>query len=121
MTTSRRVDSRVHNARRLRRDVTDAEKKLWRHLKLIPLDSGHFRRQATIGPFYADFACHEHRLVIEVEGGQHNQAATADAARTEYLQSNGYRVLRFWNNEVLGNIDGVLTVIPTSSARSTPH
>ena len=93
--------------------MTDAEKKLWWHLRQIAMKDSHFRRQATIGPYFADFACHERRLVIEVDGGQHNEMsrATADDRRTEFLHAHGYRMLRFWNNEVLGNIDGVMQII----------
>lgn len=85
---------------------------LWRHLRALPTRS-HWRRQATIGPYFADFACHGARLVIEIDGGQHNFAkeAAVDTARTAYLEAQGYRVLRFWNNDVLGNIEGVLTIV----------
>ena len=115
-------DMRVPCARRLRRDVTDAEQKLWRHLKRLSLPQSHFRRQAAIGPYFADFACHEVRLVIEVDGGQHNETtgAAADAARTAYLTAQGYRVLRFWDNEVLENIDGVLGSIDEVLKATTP-
>jgi very-short-patch-repair endonuclease len=111
--STRPRDKRVPNARRLRREMTDAERKLWRYLRSLPLEQSHFRRQATVGPFFADFACHQCKLIIEVDGGQHNepQRAQADASRTVYLESNGYRVLRFWNNDVLTNIDGVSEVI----------
>jgi very-short-patch-repair endonuclease len=93
--------------------MSDAEKKLWWHLRRLPDDTTHFRRQATIGPYFADFACHQHRLVIEVDGGQHGDALqrVCDEARTAFLKSQGYRVLRFWNNEVLKEIDGVMEVI----------
>jgi very-short-patch-repair endonuclease len=94
--------------------MTDAERKLWWHLRRrLPVAGTHFRRQATIGPYYADFACHEKRIVIEVDGGGHAEGdrMAADVARTAYLNSFGYRVLRFWNNDVLGNIEGVMTVI----------
>jgi very-short-patch-repair endonuclease len=105
--------------------MTDAERKLWQVLRRLPLDGSHFRRQATIGPFFADFACHELRLVIEVDGGQHNEHAhaIADAKRTEFLNSQGYRVLRFWNNDVLSNPEGVVTVIQSAvhEARHAPH
>ena len=106
-------DARVPRARRLRHDATDAEQKLWRHLKRFSLPQSHFRRQATIGPYFADFACHEARLVIEIDGGQHNDMThlAADAVRTAYLNAQGYSVLRFWNNDVLENIDGVLSAI----------
>jgi very-short-patch-repair endonuclease len=93
--------------------MTDAEKKLWWHLRRLPIDTTHFRRQATIGPYFADFACHQLRLVIEIDGGQHNEPRqiALDDTRTAYLNSLGYRVLRFWNNEVLKEIDGVMSAI----------
>ena len=80
----------------------------------------HFRRQATIGPYFADFACHERRLVIEVDGGQHNERSRAalDEKRTRFLEAHGYRVMRFWNNEVMGNIEGVLQIIFLASRES---
>jgi very-short-patch-repair endonuclease len=104
--------------------VTKAEQKLWRHLKRLSVPKSHFRRQVTIGPYFADFACHEARLVIEVDGGQHNEAAhaAADAVRTAYLHAKGYRVLRFWNNDVLENVDGVLEMIDQAlKVTGTPH
>jgi len=109
----RKPDNRTQRARRLRRATTDAERMLWQCLRAIKPNDSHFRRQATIGPYFADFACHERRLVIELDGGQHNMpdGVAADAERTAFLESRGYRVLRFWNNDVLGNIDGVMTVI----------
>src|SRR5262245_44527241 len=69
----RKRDSRVPRARTLRRDMTDAERKLWWHLRRLPVEHSHFRRQATVGPYFADFACHERRLIIEVDGAQHNE------------------------------------------------
>jgi very-short-patch-repair endonuclease len=102
----------VPRARGLRRDATEAEKRLWQHLRQPPFKQHHFRRQATIGPYFADFASHQLRIVIEVDGGQHS-ASTTDGARTQYLEANGYRVLRFWNNEVLENTSGVLSLIDT--------
>jgi very-short-patch-repair endonuclease len=108
-----KVDARVPRARKLRRDMTDAERKLWWHLRRLPIEHSHFRRQATIGPYFADFACHEQRLVIEVDGAQHNEPENVirDTERSIYLQSRGYRILRFWNNDVLKNIDGVMETI----------
>jgi very-short-patch-repair endonuclease len=94
----------------LRRDATEAEKKLWQHLRQPPFKQHHFRRQATIGPYFADFASHQLRIVIEVDGGQHADNV-ADDRRTAYLASEGYRVLRFWNNDVLANVSGVLSAI----------
>ncbi len=95
-------------ARALRRQLTDAEQKLWSILRLRKLGGLKFRRQFPIGPYIADFVCLERRLVIEVDGGQHAVTAKQeDAARTAWLQTQGFRVLRFWNNDVLGNPEGV--------------
>src|SRR5258707_13670556 len=111
--TQRPVDQRIPRARALRRDATEAEKKLWRHLRQPPFKEHHFRRQATIGSYFADFASHQLRIVIEVDGGQHLDNA-ADDRRTAYLASGGYRVLRFWNNDVLTNMSDVLSVIESA-------
>jgi very-short-patch-repair endonuclease len=108
--TPRAIDKRVPRARTLRRDATEAEKKLWQHLRQPPFKQHHFRRQATIGPYFADFASHQLRVIIEVDGGQHSVTGS-DATRTRHLEANGYRVLRFWNNEVCENMSGVLATI----------
>jgi very-short-patch-repair endonuclease len=93
--------------------MTDAERKLWWHLRRLPLEKGPFRRQATIGRYFADLACHQCRLVIEIDGSGHGEdrQIAADAQRTAYLRSQGYRALRFWNNEVLNGIEGVMSAI----------
>jgi very-short-patch-repair endonuclease len=117
--TLRPVDRRVPRARALRRDMTEAEKKLWQHLRQPPFKKRHFRRQATIGLYFADFASHQLGIVIEVDGGQHADSATDDV-RTSYLVSEGYRVLRFWNNDVLENISGVLSAIDTAIYADRP-
>lgn len=111
MDSRRTKDNRVSRARRLRRDVTDAERKLWQHLRQFT--DAHFRRQATLGPYFADFACHTNRIVIELDGGQHGEAVHAerDQARDAYFRAQSYRVLRFWNNDVMQKLDGVTTVI----------
>jgi very-short-patch-repair endonuclease len=83
-----------------------------------------FSRQATIGPYFVDFACHQWRIVIEVDGSQHMARAGADAARTAFLESRGYRVLRFWNNDVLQQTEGVLAAIHEvlrEDRGSSPH
>ena len=98
----------VKRARRLRNGITDAERKLWRMLREA-FSEHHFRRQVPIRHFIVDFASHRAKLVIEVDGGQHD--ADKDAARTAVIEQEGYRVIRFWNNEVLGNPDGVWSVI----------
>jgi very-short-patch-repair endonuclease len=116
---SRSVDRHVAPARNFRLSPTDAERKLWQQLRKLPPGSSHMRRQATIGPYFADFACHINRLVIEIDSGQHADSVT-DRERTRDLNARGYRVLRFWNNEVLGNIDGVLEVIIGALQSSSP-
>ena len=99
-------------ARQMRAEPTDAERKLWWHLRRrLKAPDTHFRRQVRIGRYIADFASHGLRIVIEVDGGQHAVRTEADAERTKALEANGYRVLRFWNNDVLMNIDGVLEEI----------
>jgi very-short-patch-repair endonuclease len=117
--TQRSIDRRVPRARLLRRDATEAEKKLWQHLRQPPFKQHHFRRQATIGPYFADFASHQLKLVIEVDGGQHS-LSTSDETRTQNLEANGYRVLRFWNNEIFENMSGVLSAIDTAITADRP-
>ena len=90
----------------LRANMTDAERRLWAALRGRRLRGFKFRRQHRLGPFIADFVCIEHRLVIEADGGQHADNA-ADDRRTAWLQARGWRVLRFWNNDVLTNTEGV--------------
>jgi very-short-patch-repair endonuclease len=115
-------DRDVARARDLRRDMTDAEKKLWWHLRRLSIEESHFRRQASIGPYFADFASHRYRLIIEVDGSGHGQVrqATYDVERTAFLESRGYRVLRFWNNEVLNEIEGVMNAIYAALCRGAP-
>jgi very-short-patch-repair endonuclease len=98
----------------MRRNPTEAERKLWRHLRNHSAlsDIGtHFRKQVPLGDFIADFASHKAGLVVEVDGGQHGEQTVADAKRTKYLERDGYRVLRFWNTDVMNNIEGVLEEI----------
>ena len=95
-------------ARRLRREQTEAEKKLWARLRTRQLGGFKFRRQFVIGPFITDFCCFEQRLVVELDGGQHADHYDADRRRSDFLLSRGYRVLRFWDNEVMENLDAVL-------------
>ncbi len=96
----------------MRSAPTEAERKLWWQLRYrLALPNFHFRRQVRLGRYIVDFACHQLKIVIEIDGGQHAEQTESEARRTEFLQSEGYRVLRFWNNEVLKNIDGVLEFI----------
>ena len=98
------------NARSLRVTMTDAERKLWRHLRDRRLGGYKFKRQFPVWPYILDFACHDLLLVIEVDGGQHCENE-ADIKRTDWLGQEGWQVIRFCNNEVLTNIEGVLTQI----------
>jgi len=95
-------------AKGMRRQPTKAENLLWYHLRNRQIANVKFRRQEPTGSFIADFVAMELRLIIELDGGQHALAANADKARTTALEKDGYRVLRFWNNDVLENLDGVL-------------
>lgn len=105
------VAGTVDRARRLRRFGTDAERKLWSVLRGRQLDGSKFRRQQRLGPYFADFACLEVGLVIEADGSQHADQVAYDEERTRFLNGQGYRVLRFWNHEVLTNLEGVTDVI----------
>ncbi len=109
-----------NRARAMRLAPTDAERKLWWHLRhRLAVPGTHFRRQVRLGHYIVDFASHQLRIVIEIDGGQHARRINHDARRTNFLKSEGYRVLRFWNNDVLTNMDGVLEVIH-SAALATP-
>ena len=98
-------------AKQLRSNATEAEKLLWKHLRAKRFEGFKFKRQKPIGRYIVDFVCLEKRLVIEVDGGQHMDDATKDANRSEWIEQQGYRVMRFWNNDVLSNIEGVLFVV----------
>lgn len=100
-------------ARRLRRNQTDVEKILWQHLRNRRLNGVKFRRQHPIGRYIVDFVCREEALIVEVDGGQHNSELEKkrDVVRTAWLEKEGYKILRFWNNEVIENLDGVLQII----------
>ena len=114
----RRVkESLIYNARSLRAEMTDAEKKLWQSIRQIQLGV-RFRRQHPIERFIADFACLDPKVVIEIDGGQHAENVSRDEDRTMVIESHGFKVLRFWNNEVLQNLEGVLQVIAQKLA---PH
>jgi very-short-patch-repair endonuclease len=97
-------------ARELRTTMTDAERRLWGCLRNRRFVGFKFRRQHPLGPFFADFACVEHRLVIEADGGQHAESET-DPRRTAWLEKHGWRVLRFWNSDILKNTDDVQEAI----------
>ena len=104
----------------LRKRPTDAEKLLWKQLRLKQIEGFKFRRQQPIDNYIVDFVCFEKRIVIEVDGGQHATQSEDDIARDTYLRQQGLKVLRFWNNEVLQNINGVLEVIRESCLSPAP-
>jgi len=99
------------NARRLRIEMTDAERALWAKLRRKQLDGRRFRRQVPLGPYVADFACMEPKLVVELDGHQHGARIDHDARRTEWLEGQGFHVLRFGNPDVRENLEGVLLTI----------
>jgi very-short-patch-repair endonuclease len=100
-------------SRRLRRNATIAEQRLWYQVRSRSLYGAKFVRQEPVGPYIVDFACREHRVIVEVDGGQHAENER-DAVRDRWLHDHGYRVLRFWNNDVIENIDGVLETIAST-------
>jgi very-short-patch-repair endonuclease len=108
-------------ARRLRREMTFAERLLWAQLRQRELDGFKFRRQHLIGRFIVDFVCIEARGVIEIDGGQHAEQRLRDDARTAWLNGQGYRVLRFWNNEVLQDTDAVREAIRSAMYETCGH
>ena len=103
----------VQRARELRRNETEVERRLWYAIRDRGIAGAKFRRQVSVGPYVADFACITHKLVIELDGGQHAENTQADAARTRILGARGFRVLRFWNNDVIENLDGIIETIRT--------
>ena len=100
----------IDRARQLRRDSTPAERRLLRGLR-EKLGANKWRHQMPIGPYFVDIACFASRLVIELDGGQHAAASDPDATRTRFIEREGFRVVRFWNNDVMENMDGVLETI----------
>ena len=98
-------------ARKLRRDSTDAERTLWKYLRAHRMAGHKFRRQFVIEPYIVDFICLEKRLIVEADGGQHLEQESDDRTRTEYLESLDYRVLRFWNHDILRDTQAVLETI----------
>ena len=112
----------VKAARRLRRNQTTVEQRLWSHLRDRQLDGHKFKRQVPRGAFIVDFACLDRNLIVELDGGQHAAPLQnkEDQKRSEWLTGEGYRVLRFWNSEVLENMDGVLLTI-IQALKDPPH
>ncbi len=110
----------TRTARKLRNQTPDAESRLWHALRNRQLDGFKFKRQVPFGPHITDFICVEARLIVEADGGQHAGQAETDKVRTKYFEQSAYQVLRFWNNDVLLNLEGVLEVIVSELAKKTP-
>jgi very-short-patch-repair endonuclease len=109
--TQKRPPELIERARRMRRNMTIPETLLWRQLRRRQVAGHKFRRQAVVGQYIVDFMCFEKRLIVEVDGGQHGEAAAYDRQRDCWLSDRGYRVLRFWNEEVLQDLGRVLATI----------
>ena len=108
----KRTTSKVFgHAKQLHRNMTPAEVKLWARLRAHSLEGVHFRNQHAIGNYIVDFCAPRKKLIIELDGSQHMEQEEYDRERTEYLQSKGYTVLRFWNNQILNDLDGVIRAI----------
>jgi len=112
------IDHIKNNARNLRRNQTDAEKLLWSRLRNRNFLNLKFRRQHPFPPYIVDFYCDDLRLIIELDGGQHTEEK--DFKRTEFLQNNGLQILRYWNNDVLKNIEGILEDIKNKTTPPSP-
>ena len=112
----------TRRSRELRNNATPAERKLWKRIRNRQLSGIRFNRQVPIGPFICDFAARTALVIIELDGGQHAVRTLEDERRTRFLEGRGYRVLRFWNNHVLENVEGVVTVIQNAlNDRPSPN
>ncbi len=108
-------------AKQLRRNQTDTERKLWTRLRARQLNGMKFRRQHPIGCYIVDFCCVECRLIVEADGGHHVSQVEADRRRTKFLEDRGYRILRFWDHEVLTDLDVVLEQITATVSEPSPY
>jgi len=113
------MDQTRLRARQLRRNPTEVERLLWQKLRFWQIDGFKFRRQQPLGNYIVDFVCFERRLIVEIDGGQHAAQREYDAKRDSWLHDQGFIVLRFWNSDIVENIDGVLQSI-LDNLRSTP-
>jgi very-short-patch-repair endonuclease len=110
----------THVAKLLRHEMTDAERVLWREVRAHRFAGFKFKRQEPLGLYVVDFVCYEARLIVELDGGQHANQQEADAERTCWLESRGFRVVRFWNNDVLTNMAGVMQEIERNLTPPSP-
>ena len=111
MPPRRSTPKMLHRAGELRKQTTPAEKKLWASLRLLREDGVRFRRQHAIGNYITDFCTPRRKLIVELDGSQHLEQEEYDQERTKYLKSQGYKVLRFWNHDVMNHLDGVMCAI----------
>ena len=111
----------THVAKLLRHEMTDAERVLWREVRAHRFAGFKFKRQEPLGLYVVDFVCYEAKLIIELDGGQHAEQQEADVERTRWLESRGFRVVRFWNNDVLANIAGVMQEIEKEITPPSPR
>ena len=114
------MNKTLTHAKSLRTNMTPAERLLWYHLRNRRFLGVKFRRQVPVGPYIADFLCHTPALVVELDGGQHVEQQSYDAQRTRYLEAQGYRVLRYWNNAVMGDVEGVMESVRLQVLALTP-
>ncbi len=108
-------------AKGLRQRSAEAERLFWSRVRAHRLGGFKFKRQQPLGPYIVDFVCFEARLVVELDGGHHTQTLVSDTERDRWLSERGFRVTRFWNNEVLGNIEGVLAEVASTLSPSLSH
>jgi very-short-patch-repair endonuclease len=120
MASKRSTPGIMQRARELRKESTTAESKLWAYLRMLRTEGINFRRQHAIGLYIADFAAPRKRLIIEVDGSPHGEQKEYDAERTAFFKSKDYRVLRFWDREVMKKMDDVMRVILEELERSKP-
>ncbi len=113
-------DTLLKRAKTLRAEQTEAEQRLWYHLRANRLNGLKFKRQKPLGPYIVDFVCMEHALIVEADGGHHEGNQAYDLRRDNWLREQGFRVLRFWNNEVLGETEAVLEKILTATLSPNP-
>jgi len=115
------MHSLLANARALRANSPDAERRLWYYLRGRRMSGFRFRRQVPIGRYVVDFVCIRARLIVELDGGQHAESVIEDLERTLYLARGGFRVIRFWNDEVLQRTDAVLESVLEALIQACPH
>ncbi|MGH8557292.1 MAG: endonuclease domain-containing protein [Methylococcales bacterium] len=110
----------LKNARELRKNATDCERLLWQHLRAHRLQGFKFKRQQPLGIYIVDFVCFETRLIVEADGGHHAEQTDYDTRRDDWLRGQGFSVLRFWNNDILNNTEGVLELIVEVCEKNSP-